>query len=75
MSSEDFYSFVRGVLVSKKITNIALARAAKVSRQRLDRVLRNQEKGYRIRLVVAKQTGLPVEYFWPDTPEQYRVAA
>lgn len=75
MSSEDFYSFVRGVLVSKKITNIALARAAKVSRQRLDRVLRNQEKGYRIRLVVAQQTGLPVEYFWPDTPIEHREAA
>ena len=75
MSSEEFYSFVRSELVRRKITNIALAEAAGVSRQRLDRVLRNQEKGYRIRLVVAQKCDLPVQYFWPDTPTQSLEAA
>lgn len=75
MSSEEFYSFVRSELVKRRITNIALAEAAGVSRQRLHRVLSNQEKGYRIRLVVAEKCNLPVQYFWPDTPEQYRRAA
>ena len=75
MSSEEFYSFVRGELVKRRITNIALAKAAGVSRQRLYRVLSNQEKGYRIREVVAQKCNLPVQYFWPDTPSQYLEAA
>lgn len=75
MSSEEFYSFVRGELVKRRITNIALAKAAGVSRQRLHRVLSNQEKGYRIRLIVAQKCDLPVQYFWPDTPSQNLEAA
>lgn len=75
MSSDDFYSFVRGELVKRRITNIALAKAAGVSRQRLHRVLSNQEKGYRIRLIVAQKCDLPVQYFWPDTPSQHLEAA
>lgn len=73
--SEEFYSFVRGELVKRRITNAALAKAAQVSRQRLYRVMSNQEKGYRIRLVVAQQCQLPVQYFWPDTPSQFLEAA
>lgn len=75
MSSEEFYSFVRGELVKRRITNAALAKAAGVSRQRLYKVLSNQEKGFRIRLVTAEACGLPVQYFWPDMPSQYLEAA
>lgn len=75
MSSEEFYSFVRGELVKRRITNAALAKAAGVSRQRLYKVLSNQEKGFRIRLVTAEVCGLPVQYFWPDMPSQYLEAA
>lgn len=75
MSSEEFYSFIRGELVKRRITNAALAKAAGVSRQRLYRVLSNQEKGYRIRQVTAQACDLPVQYFWPDTPLEYREAA
>lgn len=75
MSSEEFYSFVRAELVKRRITNIALAKEAGVSRQRLHRVLSNQEKGYRIRQVVAQKCDLPMQYFWPDTPSQYLESA
>ncbi len=75
MSSEEFYSFVRCELVKRRITNADMAKAAKVSRQRLYKVMSNQEKGYRIRLVIAQECKLPVQYFWPDTPAQYLEAA
>lgn len=75
MTSEEFYSFVRGELVKHRVTNVALAKAAGVSKQRLHRVMSNKEKGYRIRLVVAQKCQLPVQFLWPDTPLEYREAA
>ena len=75
MSAEERYRFIRSEMVRNGVTNISVCRAANVSKQRLHDVLMSKAKGYRIRLVTAKMCNQPVEYFWPDTPEQFRRAA
>jgi lambda repressor-like predicted transcriptional regulator len=75
MSAEERYRFIRSEMVRKGVSNVSISRAAQVSKQRVHDVLKSVRKGYRIRQVVAEKCGLPVEYLWPDTPEEFRHAA
>ena len=75
MSAEERYRFIRSEMVRNGISNISIAREADVSKQRVFDVLKSIRKGYRIRLLIAKKCGVPVEYLWPDTPEKHRRVA
>lgn len=74
-SDQERYRFIRSEMVRKGITNKLIADAASVSRERVFHVMSGQSKGYRIRLIIAEKCQVPVEYFFPDTPDQYRRAA
>lgn len=75
MSALERYRFIRSEMVRNGITNASVSREAKVSREYLFKVMSSQTKGYRVRLILAKNCGVPVEKFFPDTPIQYRRAA
>lgn len=75
MSVEERYRFIRSEMVRNGVSNIAISREAKVSKQRVHDVMKCISKGYRIRLIIAQKCNVPVEYFWPDTPIEYRRAA
>ena len=69
------YRFIRSEMVRRGITNALIASEAGVSRERVFHVMSGQSKGYRIRQIIAQKCQVPVEYFFPDTPDQYRRAA
>lgn len=71
MSSQERYRFIRSEMVRRGVTNKLIADAAAVSRERVFHVMSGQSKGYRIRLIIAQKCEVPVEYFFPDTPDQY----
>jgi len=75
MSARERYRFIRSEMVRRGVTNAAISREAEVSREYLFKVMSSQCKGYRVRQLLAKRCGVPVEYFWPDTPDEYRSAA
>jgi transcriptional regulator with XRE-family HTH domain len=75
MSTQERYRFIRSEMVRRGITNKEIADEAAVSRERVFHIMSGQGKGYRIRNLIAQKCEVPVEYFFPDTPEQYRRAA
>lgn len=75
MCYEERYRFVRSELVRRGITNESVRKEAGVSTPYLYWVMRGERKGYRVRRVIAARCGLPVEFLWPDTPVQHRLAA
>lgn len=74
-ASEERYRFIRSEMVRRGITNKLIADAAEVSRERVFHVMSGQSKGYRIRQILAEKCQVPIEYFFPDTPPEYREAA
>ena len=75
MSAQERYRFIRSEMVRRGVTNKLIADKAEVSRERVFHVMSGQGKGYRIRRIIAQECQVPVEYFFPDTPIQYREAA
>lgn len=75
MSPKERYRYIRQLLVGNDLTNAEIARLASVSRQRVYKVMRGIDPGYRIRCIIAQSVNVPVENIWPDTPEEYRRAA
>lgn len=66
---------IRALMSANRVTNAAIAREEKVSREYVSFVVTGQRTGYRIRRAIAKRCHVPVEYLWPDTPFNQRRAA
>lgn len=75
MSPQEHYRFIRSQLARNGVTNAAISREAKVSRQFVFDVFKGKSKGYRVRQITAKLCNTTVETIWPDTPTEYRRAA
>lgn len=75
MSAKERYRYIRQLYVGKDTTNAEVARLAKVSRQRLYKVMLGIDRGYRIRRIIAEVVDVPVETLFPDTPPSQRKAA
>jgi len=75
MSAIERYRFIRSYMVAAGVTNAQIARDEEVRPEYIYYVLKGQRTGYRIRRAIAAAVSQPVEFLWPDTPQQYRKAA
>lgn len=66
---------IRAVMTANKVTNASIAKQKKVTPEYVSNVVTGKRTGYRIRMAIAARCHVPVEYLWPDTPEEYRRAA
>ena len=75
MSTKEQYLNVRSIMVKNGVTNRHIARETGVRENYVYMILAGERTGYRIRRAIAAACGVSVEQLWPDTPEQYRLAA
>jgi uncharacterized protein YggE len=75
MTKEERFREVKAAMARAGIKNVDIALKEDVTPNYVYLVLSEQRTGYRIRRAIAREVGHPVEYFWPDTPLEYRRAA
>lgn len=66
---------IRAVMTANQVTNASIAKQEQVTPEYVSNVVTGERTGYRIRRAIAARCQVPVEYLWPDTPEEYRRAA
>jgi len=66
---------VRSEMVRNGLTSRKIAQECNVRENYVYLILVGERTGYRVRRKIAELCKVPVEMLFPDTPEEYRVAA
>lgn len=75
MTIEERQKAIKKGLIDNNKTLTGIARSAGLRREYFHLIINGQRTGYKYRAVIADACGLPFDYLWPDTPQQYRRAA
>jgi len=66
---------IKMLMIEKDITGADIARIAGVSRSAISHIIAGHSKSQRLRQLIAKEIGVPVEVFWPGASSSNRRSA
>lgn len=75
MTTSTQYRTIRATMMQHGVTLNRIAEIEGVTPGYVTFVVTGRRQGYRIRAAIAKECGVSIETFWPDTPIEYRRAA